>query len=130
MEIDTNWPLGPNASAMDPFGSPPPTAPHTSTRSRRASVWPALLALCTVAVSVLLLLLTDGLAVWVTGYLLAAMLAPALVVLYRVRDRRAQDDVYYTRRQGPRRMAALAIASGLIVGVTHAWMIATEIAKQ
>lgn len=115
---------------MDPFHDSAELGSPTRSHRAQSAAWPAVVALTAVCVSGFLLLPSGRLPLWIIGYTLAAVLAPAFVVLFRVLDRRARQDRVYTRRHAPRRLAALAITLGLVVGATHAWMIATEIAKR
>jgi len=116
---------------MDLVTDPFSTGVGASNQARaRASAWPVGAALGAVTLSVMLVPVGGRLAVGLAGYFLAALLAPVFVVIYRVLERRAQQSIHFTRRQPPRRAAALAIVLGLAVGATHAWMIATEIAKR
>jgi hypothetical protein len=113
--------------AHDPFAAALIAAPH---RSTHASSWPAIAAVAAAGLAVALLPVSGSLAIGIVGYLAAALLAPAFVVAYRVIDRQAQQSIRYVRRQLPRRLAAIAIVVGLLAGTTHAWMIATELAKR
>jgi hypothetical protein len=98
--------------AHDPFAAALIAAPH---RSTHASSWPAIAAVAAAGLAVALLPVSGSL---------------AFVVAYRVIDRQAQQSIRYVRRQLPRRLAAIAIVVGLLAGTTHAWMIATELAKR
>jgi hypothetical protein len=99
-------------------------------RSAYAPSWPALAALALAAASVLLVPMATPLGVAIGGYVVAALLAPGLVVLHRAFERRAQQNPRYVRRTLPRRIAAFAIVTGLAAGTAHAWIIATELAKR
>jgi len=113
--------------ARDPFAAAITVAPQ---RSAQAKSWPAIAALALGGLSLALLPVALPLSASVACYAVAALLAPALVVFYRVSERTAQQSVRYVRRQLPRRIAVLAVAMGLLAGAGHAWLIATELAKR
>jgi hypothetical protein len=110
----------------DPFAAVTVAAP----RNPYAPSWPAFAALALTATSMALVPVATPLGLAVGGYVVAALLAPSLVVVHRAFERRAQQSPRYVRRTLPRRIAAFAIVTGLAAGTAHAWIIATELAKR
>jgi hypothetical protein len=85
-------------------------------------------AAATVIVSAALLL-TQSLPISVLGYLIAPFATTALVSVYRWKDIERQQDPWYVRSTMQRRAVAVVLAVGFFVGLCHAWIIATELAK-
>lgn len=90
-----------------------------------ALLWGAAAAL---AVSIALLVPWS---IWFSalGYLLAPLAVTGLVTTYTYQDIKASQSVWYAANPGRRQLGSLLIALGFGVGLVHAWVIATEIAK-
>jgi asparagine N-glycosylation enzyme membrane subunit Stt3 len=94
----------------------------------RASSFPVLLAAPAVALALAALLVSSFAWHW-AGWLLGSIVTSALVVIYRVLDRRASLKVRYVRDARLSRLANMLLVSGLILGSVNAFWIATELAK-
>lgn len=65
----------------------------------------------------------------IAGYLLAPLVVTVLVSLYRYRDARASQSNLYSQKPGQMKVATAVMALSFIVGLGHAWIIATVVAK-
>jgi hypothetical protein len=64
------------------------------------------------------------------GYVLGALATPLLTVTYRLLRRTARKDPYYVPRLTLERVLSTATSAGIVLGVVHAWFVATELAKR
>lgn len=64
------------------------------------------------------------------GYALGALATPLLTVLYRLLRRTARKNPFYVPRPQLERLLTLATGLGIVLGVVHAWFLATELAKR
>jgi hypothetical protein len=72
----------------------------------------------------------SSLAVAVLGYGLGALVTPVLAVLHRFKKQAALKSVYYVGRVRYEHLALIALCVGVLAGLCHAWLAATELAKQ
>lgn len=63
------------------------------------------------------------------GYLLAPIVVTVLVSLYRAADIRASQSAWYLAQPGQKRLSTIILLVSFVVGLAHAWIIATEVAK-
>ena len=66
----------------------------------------------------------------VVGYVLGALVTPLLMVAYRLLRRTARKNPAYVPRPRLERLLVVATVTGIVVGVLHAWFVATELAKR
>jgi hypothetical protein len=99
-------------------------------RSVRAPGWPAWLGFALATVAAGLLVWREVFVVGIAGYVLASLIAPSFVVVFRVLERRASRSLAYVRRSGLARIARITLVIALFAGALHAWFIATELAKR
>lgn len=66
----------------------------------------------------------------VAGYALGALATPLLLVAYRLLRRTARKNPYYVPRARLERVLVAATGAGIVLGVVHAWFVATELAKR
>lgn len=66
----------------------------------------------------------------VVGYVLGALATPLLMVAYRLLRRAARKNPYYVPRPRLERVLVAATSAGIVLGVVHAWFVATELAKK
>lgn len=100
---------------------PPVTAPS----------WPAYAAAATAVLAfVMLVRATHSLSFAITGYVLGALVAPALTVVYRFLRRSAATSPFFIPRLSVERLVVAVLAVGILAGVVNAWFVATELAKQ
>jgi hypothetical protein len=64
------------------------------------------------------------------GYVLGALGTPLLTVVYRLLRRTARKDPYYLPRPRLEHLLTTATGLGIVLGVVHAWFVATELAKR
>jgi uncharacterized membrane protein YphA (DoxX/SURF4 family) len=90
----------------------------------------SLLALAgfSIALSCALLLVT-GLVTHVVGYVLASVVAIALVGIFHRTDLQRRHSPLYVPRRAFSRYAGALLAIGLLVSAAHTWSIATVLAK-
>ena len=73
----------------------------------------------------------QGHVLWgVVGYLLGALATPLLMVAHRLLRRGARKDPYYVPRPRLERVLVAATGAGIVLGMAHAWFVATELAKR
>lgn len=65
----------------------------------------------------------------IAGYLLAPLIVTAAVSAYRFRDIRASQSPWYAASPKQRQLSTVILICSFLVGLGHAWLIATEIAK-
>ena len=111
----------------DLFGASPSPA-----SSVHAPAWPAHAAVvAALGSAVALVPAVEGDAVWgLVGYLLGGLAAPVLTVVHRTQRRTARRNRYYVPLRRLERLLAVATGLGIVLGVAHAWFLATELAKQ
>lgn len=63
------------------------------------------------------------------GYVLAPLVVTALVCVYTYLDIKASQSPWYAINPNGRRTSAALIGVAFVVGLVHAWIVATEIAK-
>jgi hypothetical protein len=103
---------------------------------KRAAAWPATAAAVTAALSGLLFALAfvldrrDDVVLSLVGYALGTLVTAVLVVLHRGEVHKAQRDLWFVPQARLDRMAALALGGGMLAGLGHAYLFATEIAKR
>ncbi len=97
-----------------------------------APAWPVYGAAAAALVSAIALTwASQGDGLWgVVGYVLGAVATPLLMVAYRLLRRPARKNPYYVPRPRLERLLVVATAAGIVVGVLHAWFVATELAKR
>lgn len=88
-------------------------------------VWLAVGALTASA----LLLVSRSLAFSVVGYLLAPLAVTILVSVFRYADVKASRSNTYGRDPKMQKIATTAVLLSFAIGLFHAWIIATDIAK-
>ena len=66
----------------------------------------------------------------VGGYILGALVAPAVTVLYRFARRSAAKSPFFIPNRQVERLVLILLVVGVLAGVTNAWFVATELAKQ
>lgn len=76
-----------------------------------------------------LCLVPRSLVLSVIGYLLAPIAVTILVSWFRYRDARASQSPYYATQPGQMRLATVMVVVSFLIGLGHAWIIATEVAK-
>lgn len=65
----------------------------------------------------------------IVGYLLAPIVVTGLVTLFRYRDALASQSPYYAAQRSQMRLATALVLVSFLIGLAHAWVIATEVAK-
>lgn len=75
------------------------------------------------------LLIPRSAATSIAGYLLAPLIVTAAVSAYRFRDIRASQSPWYAASPKQRQLSTVILICSFLVGLGHAWLIATEIAK-
>lgn len=105
-----------------------PAATPVDSRLVKAPVLLVALAGAALAISAMLLVFQG---VWfsVAGYLLAPLVVTVLVSLYRFKDIHASQSVWYASSPKQRKISSILIVVSFVVGLGHAWVIATEVAK-
>lgn len=63
------------------------------------------------------------------GYILAPIVVTVMVSLYRAADIRASQSAWYLAQPGQKRLTTIVLLVSFVVGLAHAWIIATEVAK-
>lgn len=94
-------------------------------RPPTAMVWAAGIALAASA----LLLVPRTLGTSSLGYMLAPIVVTVLVCVYRYRDARASQSPSYASQPRDMRMATWLVIASFAIGLAHAWIIATLVAK-
>jgi hypothetical protein len=114
------------SAIRDPFAS----APAATTRSVSAPSWPAWSGLALATAATVLLIWADSFIIGIAGYMIACLLAPAMVVVFRALERQARRSLTYVHQRKLARVAVAGLVLALLAGAVHAWFIATEIAKR
>jgi len=101
-----------------------------SQESVRVAAWPGYTGLVASAVSVLLLIANP--ATWgpVLGYVLGAVITPGLAVAHRYSLESRQKNPWFVRARRPGQIVVAALVIGMVAGIGHTWLLATELAKQ
>ncbi len=103
-----------------------------ASRAVRTSRWPVLGAVAATLASGALLFLGPGdVFAWaaVAGYVLGAVVVTVLVQVHRAARTRASSSPWFNPERGLDRLAGAALTVGLLCGVWHAFVVATELAK-
>lgn len=100
--------------------------------SVHAPAWPVHAAgVAALASALALVPAAQGEVLWgVLGYVLGGLATPVLTVVHRMLRRAARKNRYYVPLRRLERLLAVATALGIVLGVAHAWFLATELAKQ
>lgn len=102
-----------------------------SVRPVKAPTWPIWMAVATAVASVLLLLpASSSSALAIAGYCAGAVLTPAFTVIFRFGKQSATQNPFYIPQRSAERLLQVALVVGILAGVGHAWLVATELAKQ
>lgn len=104
--------------------------PDSGSGSVSVARWPGYVAVVATLTATALLLFTPGTAGYATGYILGAVVGPVLAVAHRFSVESRQKSPWFVRSLIPGRIIAAAVGLGLAVGLIHAWLLATELAKQ
>jgi hypothetical protein len=93
--------------------------------------WPVIVAgLCAVAATLLILPGRDHLGLAIGGYCLGALATPLLTVIYRFARQSVAKNPFFVPRLILDRVLYGFVLLGICVGIVHAWLIATELAKR
>lgn len=100
-----------------------------------APAWPLFASALSVLLSASLLGLAfskgaDDLPLFAWGYICGAVVAVFFVIVFRNAKVGAQRSVWYSPRQRLSQAALVLITAGILLGVAHAWFLATELAKR
>lgn len=101
----------------------------TSANRVTAPNWPARTAAVVCLVAIALLVWRPNTPALVVGYVLGAVACPALAVVHRFMTENRRKSPWYVRTSGSGRVLLVAVLTGVAVGVLHAWLLATELAK-
>ena len=96
-----------------------------------APTWPVV-ALGVVAVLAVLAIWPGmtSLSVAVAGYVLGALVAPSVTVLYRFARRSAKKSLFFIPNPRLEHLVLVLLATAVLAGIVNAWFVATELAKQ
>jgi hypothetical protein len=113
---------------MTTFASP---ARGASGISVAAPKWPVL-ALGTVASLAVLAIWPASEVLWIAtaGYVLGALAAPAVTVMYRFARRSAAKSPFFIPNRQLERLVLILLVIAVLAGMINAWYVATELAKQ
>lgn len=113
---------------MTEFGS---LVRPSSGTSVAAPKWPVV-ALGAVAILAALAIWPGSTSLWLAagGYLLGALVAPALTVIYRFARRSAAKSPFFIPNRQLERLVLILLVLAVLAGVLNAWFVATELAKQ
>jgi hypothetical protein len=100
-----------------------------------APAWPLVVSALSVVLSGTLLALAvgkgaDDLPLFAWGYVCGAVVAVLFVIVFRNAKVAAQRNAWYSPRQRLSQAALVLITAGILLGVGHAWFLATELAKR
>lgn len=104
------------------------TTASPSYGSTRAPVWLVWAAVAGLLVSAALVFM-QSLPMSIVGYVLAPLAVTALVSVFRYKDVLASRSNTYSRDLNSLRIATIVVVASFLVGIAHAWIIATDIAK-
>jgi hypothetical protein len=96
----------------------------------RSPSWPMALSVVVAGAAVALILGRDELPWSVAGYVLGAIVVPAVTVLHRVLRQSAAKSPYFLPHPQRERLVMVALLVGLAAGMVHAWFVAAEVAKR
>ena len=107
-------------------------ASQSPASSVHAPAWPVQAAVAAALGSAVALVpAVQGSVVWgLVGYVLGGLVTPVLTVVHRMQRRAARKNRYYVPLRHLERLLAVATGLGIVLGVAHAWFLATELAKQ
>ena len=105
-------------------------AQSSGTGSVSVARWPGYVAVTATCAAIALLLLTPGTVGYAAGYVLGAVVGPVMAVAHRFSFESRQKNPWFVRSLTPGRLIAAAVGLGLAVGLVHAWLLATELAKR
>lgn len=97
--------------------------------------WPAAITLVAALLAAVLVPLTldtsdiGSFRLSVVGYVLGAIVVPVGVAVHRFRREEAKRSPYYDPRYAYDKIAAVAMAVGVLSSVWHAFVVATELAR-
>ncbi len=98
---------------------------HSAVKSPAALLYAAIGCVVVSALLIIPLALVTS----IVGYLLTPIASTVVVSLYRAKDIRRQQSVWYLPSQLQRRLVTTVLIASFVIGAVHAWVIATEIAK-
>ena len=104
------------------------STPLIAVEFERTPAWLVWVAAAGVAVSAALLV-PVSLATSVAGYVLAPLVVTFLVSVYRYRDAVASRSPMHSANPNLKKIGTALVVASFIVGVAHAWIIATYIAR-
>jgi hypothetical protein len=93
--------------------------------------WPVL-ALGAAAIMAVLAIWPGSTSLWVAvaGYVLGALVAPALTVVYRFARRSVAKNPFFIPNRQLERLVLILLILAVLAGVINAWFVATELAKR
>jgi hypothetical protein len=96
-----------------------------------APKWPVV-ALAAVALMAVLAIWPGSTSLWVAvgGYVLGALVAPAVTVIYRFARRSAAKSPFFIPNRQLERLVLILLVLAVLAGIINAWFVATELAKQ
>lgn len=107
------------------------SAPGSIRAPATAPAWPVWSSLFSAAVAAALLLPAESsLPLALAGYAAGALVTPAATVAFRFGRQRAAKSPYYVLRSSLERWLVIALGVGILSGFGHAWLMATQLAKQ
>ena len=85
-----------------------------------------------VAVLAVLAIWPGSTSLWVAvgGYVLGALVAPAVTVIYRFARRSAAKSPFFIPNRQMERLVLILLVLAVLAGIINAWFVATELAKQ
>ena len=106
-------------------------AQSSSGASVAAPKWPVV-ALVAVSAAAVLAMWPGSTSLWVAvgGYVLGALVAPAVTVIYRFARRSAAKSPFFIPNRQLERLVLILLAVAVLAGIVNAWFVATELAKQ
>jgi hypothetical protein len=102
-----------------------------SVTSVAAPKWPVV-ALGAVAGLAVVAIWLGSASLWmaVCGYVLGALVAPSVTVIYRFARRSAAKSPFFIPNRQLERLVLILLVLAVLAGVINAWFVATELAKQ
>jgi hypothetical protein len=102
-----------------------------SRSSVTAPKWPVL-ALGAVTILAVLAIWPGSTSLWVAvaGYVLGALVAPSVTVIYRFSRRSAAKSPFFIPNRQLERLVLILLVLAILAGVVNAWFVATELAKR
>lgn len=114
---------------METGFSPLPTSPGVMAVG--APRWPVVASSASAAVAIVCAFLgAEKATAAALGYVLGALLVPALTVMHRFGRRRAGQSPFFVENARIEHLVTTALMVGIGAGVVSAWFVATELAKQ